>query len=194
MKKLLLSLVLVVASLATIAQENGTLANPGDMLRRDYDLFFAQGAVNELIPDAELSRLLGEDAFGTYCNGRRLYKVGDGLKKGGWAAFGGGLGLMAAGITTYIVSAETHVEQAKGVGMMTYLTGVLTFIQGNILIPTGYILRGIGAGKISRIAEDYNSNHGKTEFSYSISPSVMPVSIPQSQNNVGLGLTFSLNF
>ncbi len=194
MKKLLLSLVFVVASLATMAQENGTLTQQSEMVRKDHNLCFVQGVENNVIPNAELLQLLGEQGYNNYCSSKKLYKIGNGLKKGGWAAFGGGLGLMAVGITTYIVSAETHVEQAKGIGMMTYLTGVLTFIQGNMMIPTGYILRGIGAGKISRIAEDYNLNHRKTVFSYSLSPSVMPVNIPQSQNNVGLGLTFNLNF
>ena len=70
MKRLLLSLVLVVASLATMAQGNGTLNQQGEMVRKDHNLCFAQGVGNQIIPDAELLQLLGEEGFDSYCTGR----------------------------------------------------------------------------------------------------------------------------
>jgi len=72
--------------------------------------------------------------------------------------------------------------------------GISAYLNSFLLIPSGYILRGIGAGKISRIAEEYNQNNQNTTVSYRLSPAVMPVNVPQSQSNMALGMTFSVNF
>jgi hypothetical protein len=61
-------------------------------------------------------------------------------------------------------------------GGRLFMLGILSFIYGNGMIPTGYILRGIGTGKISSIAEEYNQN---TAISYHLSPAIMPVNVPQ---------------
>ena len=195
MKKLLLLLVLMVAGLATMAQENSTWDQQGEMVRDKYNLCFEQGGENPVIPDSELLQLLGEEGYDSYCSGRRLYKTGNGLKNGGWAAFGGGLGLFITGYACVAYEVSHHGHQGLIiVAEVLMLTGIASSLAGNILIPTGYVLRGVGAGKISRMAEGYNSNHSKTAFSYSLSPSVMSVNMPQSQGNVALGMTFSINF
>ena len=189
MKKLFLSLVLMVASFAALAQGNFTQK---EMVRENYNLCFAEN--DKAITDVELQQLLGEDIYGSYCSGRSLYKVGNGLKNGGWAAFGGGLGMMAVGTGLLLSAHETENEGTKNGGAVVLYLGMLTFINGNMLIPTGYVLRGIGAGKISGIADDYNLNRKKTAVSYRLSPAVMPVNVPQSQGNMAYGMTFSVNF
>ena len=189
MKKLLFTLMLMVVGLAALAQENVT---PRAMVRDDYNLCFTDN--NQAIPDAELQQLLGEDIYGKYCSGRRLFKVGNGLKTGGWAAFGGGLGMMALGTGLLLYANETGNSESKNAGLGVLYLGTLAFIDGNILIPTGYVLRGVGAGKISRIADDYNLNNKTTAVSYRLSPSIMPVNVPQSQGNMAYGMTFSVNF
>ena len=189
MKKLLFTLMLMVVGFTALAQENVT---PQELVRENYNLCFAEN--NKAITDVELQQLLGEDIYGSYCSGRSLYKVGNGLKNGGWAAFGGGLGMIAVGTGLLINANETVNEVTKNGGLLTLYLGVLTFINGNILIPTGYVLRGIGAGKISGIADDYNLNSKKTAVSYRLSPAVMPVNVPQSQGNMAYGMTFSVNF
>lgn len=195
MKRLLLSLVLVVASLAAMAQGNGTLNQQGEMVRKDHNLCFAQGVGNQIIPDAELLQLLGEEGFDSYCSGRRLYMTGNGLKNGGWAAFGGGIGLYTLGLAFVAIELSNHTYMGlDGVGVALMVTGAVSFVAGNILLPTGYVLRGVASGKISRIAEGYNSNRSKTAFSYNLSPSVMRCNASPEQANLGLGLTFSLNF
>lgn len=188
MKKILLLFVLMVAGFAVMAQEN---VNPKELVRDDYHLCFAQ--TNEAIPDVELQQLLGEDAFGSYCSGRKLYKVGNGLKTGGWAAFGGGLGMMATGTGLLIGANETGSSGMKNAGLLVLSVGMIVFIDGNILIPTGYVLRGVGCGKISRIAEDYNQPN-VSSVSFRVAPTVIPVNVPQSQSNMALGMTFSVNF
>lgn len=189
MKKLLFTMMLMVASFAALAQ--GNVAQK-EMVRENYNLCFAEN--DKAITDVELQQLLGEDIYGSYCSGRSLYKVGNGLKNGGWAAFGGGLGMMAVGTGLLINADETSNEVMKNGGILVVYLGMITFINGNILIPTGYVLRGIGAGKISGIADDYNLNNKKTAVSCRFSPAIMPVNVPQSQGNVAYGLTFSVNF
>ena len=180
---------LVVMGLTALAQGNVT---PREMVREHYNLCYVESS--KTITDVELQQLLGEDIYGSYCSGRSLYKVGNGLKNGGWAAFGGGLGMIAVGTGLMLSAHETENEGKEDAVVMVLGLGMLTFINGNILIPTGYVLRGIGAGKISGIADDYNLNNKKTAISYHLSPSVMPVNVPQSQGNMAYGMTFSVNF
>ena len=179
----------MVVGLAALAQENVT---PREMVRDDYNLCFTDN--NQAIADAELQQLLGEDIYGNYCRGRKLFKVGNGLKNGGWAAFGGGLGMAAVGTGLMLTAYETENESQGDAGVMVLGLGLISFYAGNLLIPTGYVLRGVGAGKISRIADDYNLNNKNTAVSYRLSPSIMPVNVPQSQGNMAYGMTFSINF
>ena len=191
MKRLLLSLVLVVASLATMAQGNGTLNQQGEMVRKGYNLYFVQGADKVLVSDGELSQILDDDTFGTYCSQRRKYKLGNALKIGGWAGLGGGI---AIGIPGFYLLREHVYDPWGGLGCIMLMSGAGLVLEGIALIPTGYIMRGSSAKKINRIADEYNKNNRNTSVSYSLSPSIMSVNVPQSQANMALGMTFSLNF
>jgi hypothetical protein len=186
----------MVASLAALAQETGIVAEQGEIVRKRSKLCFLNSTEKVVIPDAELMQLLDEEAYDTYCNGRRLFKIGTGLKYGGYTAFAVGLGVGALGVH-YMRTSESDPyweDDRFNTGGRLFMLGILSFIYGNGMIPTGYILRGIGAGKISRIAEEYNENNPTTAISYRISPSIMPVNVPQSQGNVAYGMTFSVNF
>lgn len=186
MKKLVLSFVLMIAGLVAIAQENDISKK---MVRDDYHLCFIQN--NEVIPDVELQKLLSEDVYNSYQTGRVLYKVGNGVKTGGWIAFGAGMGL---GLTGLMLSMYEESQSLRTTGAVMYVVGISAYLNSFLLIPSGYILRGIGAGKISRIAEEYNQNNQSAAISYHLSPSVMPVNVPQSQGNMAYGMTFSVNF
>ena len=191
MKRLLLSLVLVVASLATMAQEYGTWNRQDEMVRKGYNLYFVQGADKVLVSDGELSQILDDDTFGTYCSQRRKYKLGNALKIGGWAGLGGGI---AIGIPGFYLLREHVYDPWGGLGCIMLMSGAGLVLEGIALIPTGYIMRGSSAKKINRIADEYNQNNRNTSVSYSLSPSIMSVNVPQSQANMALGMTFSLNF
>jgi hypothetical protein len=188
MKRLLLSLVLVVASLATMAQEHGTWNRQDEMVRKGYNLYFVQGSDKVLVSDGELSQILDEDTFGTYCSQRRKYKLGNALRIGGWAGLGGGL---AIGIPGFYLLREHVYDSWGGLGCIMFMAGAGLVLEGIALIPTGYIMRGSSAKKINRIADEYNQN---IAVSYRLSPSIMPVNVPQSQGNVAYGMTFSINF
>lgn len=191
MKKLCLLLMMIVASWAAVAQENGTIAEQGEMVRKGYNLYFVQGADRVLVSDVELSQLLDEGTFGTYCSQRRKYKLGNVLKIGGWASLGGGI---AIGIPGFYLLREHMDDPWGGLGCIMLMAGTGLVLEGVALIPTGYIMRGSSAKKISRIADEYNQNNRSTYISYSLSPSIMPVNIPQSQSNVAFGMTLSVSF
>ena len=176
----------MVVGLAALAQENVT---PREMVRDDYNLCFTDN--NQAIPDAELQQLLGEDVYNSYQTGRVLYKVGNGVKTGGWIAFGAGMG---TGLTGLMLSMYEESPSLRTTGAVMYVVGISAYLNSFLLIPSGYILRGIGAGKISRVAEGYNQNSGNTAILYRLSPAVMPVNVPQSQGNMAYGMTFSVNF
>ena len=196
MKKLCLLLMLMVASFVTMAQENSTIAGQGEMVRKRSKLCFLNGTKKVVIPEAELMQLLDEETYDTYCSGRRLFKIGTGLKYGGYTAFAVGLGVGALGVH-YMRTSESDPyweDDRFNTGGRLFMLGIVTFFYGNGMIPTGYILRGIGAGKISKIADEYNQNSKNTAVSYRLSPSIMPVNVPQSQGNVAYGMTFSVSF
>ncbi len=190
MKKLLFLLVLMVAGLVATAQEDGTVAGQGEMVREKSDLCFLKDSESVVIPKADLVQLLGEEVYGSYCNGQKLYRIGEGLKNGGWAAFGVGLGTGVLGLELLANGGSEHVG---GVGMVLLMAGTWSFVAGNAMIPTGYILRGVGAGKINRVANGYNQNGRNTTVSYRLLPSVMRCHAMPEQAKFSVGMTFSVN-
>ena len=101
---------------------------------------------------------------------------------------------MGLGLTGLMLSMYEESQSLRTTGAVMYVVGISAYLNSFLLIPSGYILRGIGAGKISRIAEEYNQNNQSAAISYHLSPSVMPVNVPQSQGNMAYGMTFSVNF
>lgn len=196
MKKLCLLLMMMVASWAAVAQENSTIAGQGEMVRKRSKLCFLNGTEKVVIPETDLMQLLDEKAYDSYCGGRKFFKIGTGLVWGGGAAIGTGVGVAVLGVH-YMRNGEVVVGEPddtfdRGGRMLVY--GVAIATEGIGLIVAGSIFRRIAAGKISRIAEEYNQNNQNTAISYRLSPSIMPVNVPQSQSNVAYGMTFSVNF
>ena len=187
---------IMVVGWVAVAQENSTTAGQGDMVRKNYKLCFAQGNAKVVIPETELMQLFDEETYNSYCGGRKFFKIGTGLIFGGGAAIGTGVGLAALGVH-YMRNGEVVVGEPddtfdRGGRMLVY--GVAIATEGIGLIVAGSVFRGIAAGKISRIAEEYNQNDQNTTIYYRLSPSVIPVNIPQSQSNMAFGMTFSVDF
>ena len=197
MKKLCLLLMIMVASLVAIAQETGTVAEQGEMVRKRSKLCFLNGTEKVVIPETDLKQLLDEEAYDSYRSGRRLFNLGTGLKYGGYATFAVGLGVGTLGVHYMRTGDESQPyweDDRFNTGGQLFMLGILSVIYGNGMIAGGYVLRGFGTGKISRIAEEYNQNNQNTTVSYRLSPAVMPVNVPQSQGNMAYGMTFSVNF
>lgn len=193
MKKLCLLLMIMVASLVAIAQETGTVAEQGEMVRKRSKLCFLNGTEKVVIPEAELMQLLDEETYDSYGHGRRFFKVGTGLICGGIGVTAAGVGVAALG-THYMGTSEGNYDQ-KVMGSEVLVIGIGLCVYGSMMmLPAGFAFQGIGRGKINRIAEEYNENNPTTTVSYRLSPSIMPVNVPQTQGNVVYGMTFSVNF
>lgn len=190
MKRLVLSLVLMVAGLAAMAQGNGTLAGQAEMTRKSENLCFTQDGVSKVIPDAEIDLLLNEDACRGYYTGKTLYRVGDGIVRGSWIAIGFGVGVFFSGS---LLGFQAVSDNTRNYARLMQMLGAYGFYEGIVSLPAGYILRGVGASKIRGVADDYNQGHQNTAVSYRISPCLMPVNVA-SQNNVALGMTLSVSF
>ena len=184
---------IMVASLVAIAQETGTVAEQGEMVRKRSKLCFLNGTEKVVIPEAELMQLLDEETYDSYGHGRRFFKVGTGLICGGIGVTAAGVGVAALG-THYMGTSEGNYDQ-KVMGSEVLVIGIGLCVYGSMMmLPAGFAFQGIGRGKISRIAEEYNENNPTTTVSYRLSPAVMPVNVPQSQGNMAYGMTFSVNF
>ena len=75
---------------------------------------------------------------------------------------------------------------------LVYL-GYIPALAADVACPLMCIFKGIGKGRMNWVAEEYNKQ-SKSSVSYNVSPSVMRCNASPEQANLGLGLTFSLNF
>ena len=192
MKRLCLLLMIMVAGLVAIAQETGTIAEQGEMVRKRSKLCFLNGTEKVVIPETDLMQILDEEAYDSYGHGRRFFKVGTGLIYGGIGVTAAGVGVVALG-EHYMRTNEGNYDLY--VMRDVLVAGIGLCVYGSIMmLPAGFAFQGIGRGKISKIADEYNQNNKNTAVFYRISPSVMPVNVPQSQSNVAYGMTFSVNF
>ena len=183
MKKLLLSLVLVLSSLVMFAQnenqvetmKTSTLSIVGGMERDGKNLVIAG---RELTND-ELKAILSADAYETYMSARKQYEKGNGLLIPGWITFGSAMTLaFVAGYTgnTDLMIPASFLE-----------------LISDVMLPLGFIYKGIGKGRINWVADDFNRNQNKT-YSFNVAPSIMKCNAPGATSNMALGMTFSLNF
>jgi hypothetical protein len=60
-----------------------------------------------------------------------------------------------------MLSMYEESQSLRTTGAVMYVVGISAYLNSFLLIPSGYILRGIGAGKTSGIADDYNLNNKK---------------------------------
>lgn len=197
MKKLCLLFLIVFAGLIVVAQENDTVASQGEMMRKRSNLCFYDGTKKVTITDTDLTQLLNEEDYDTYCRGRRFFKLGTGLTYGGYTAFGAGLGMGILGVHYMRTSTFTgpyweDEQYNRGGRLLIY--GIALFGQGLGAIISGSVFRSIGVRRINEVANDFNQKHKKTTVYYCLSPSVIPVNIPQSQSNMAFGMTFSVDF
>ena len=189
MKRLLL-LLLVFMGLSSVAQENSLLDRYKGLplLKHRGDLYFGESykAPNaHLLTDDELKTMMDTELFDQFNSGRTLYYTGNTLKTVGWIAFGIGLGY--AGLTYFVYDYNLTKD-----ALLNIRLGLLNASFGADMFVIGYILRGIGNGKLNGVVEQYNQNAQKVTFH--ISPSLMRCCLSQDQSHTALGLTFSVDF
>ena len=189
MKKLILSFVLVMTSLAMFAQNDysekeaeyvasttvvSTLGG-GYMVRDGRNLKLD----DRILSDSEVRELVGEANYETYLDAKKQIKTGKTFQGIFFGTAFATLALVVTGIA------------AKNLTVV-YI-GYIPAIVADISLPLMCIYSGIGKGRMSWVADDYNERN-KSTVSYSLSPSIMHTSAQPDQAGLGAGLTFSLNF
>lgn len=142
--------------------------------------------------DASMQTILGERDFDLYSYNRKLYSKGKTMTTIGWIGLPVGGVLMYTGYLGANYYLRTMYYEDYGytefrVSRLMVMLGLVITGASNVLLPTGYTIKGIAAGRISRIAEGYNATHNKgTELSLSMSPTLMN---NHGQIAPGVGLT-----
>ena len=131
------------------------------------------------LTDNEVLALVGQDRFETYVGGRAQRTMGKSFTTWGWVDFGVGTGLWIAGLAL-----DSYA---------LYYSGLLCLTTADILLPVGYVFRGIGSSRINWVCNDYNEQ--KNHASLRISPSLMRLSATSGTGSqVAIGATVSLMF
>ena len=159
----------------TQVEQNSSFSVNGLMERDGCDLVIR----GRELSDEELKALLSEDCYETYLSARKQFNTGNGFLIPGWITFG-------SAITLAFVSGFTGGDELMIPAYVLELTA-------DVLLPLGFIFKGIGKGRINWVAEDYNRNQNKN-YSFNVAPSIMKCNAPSAENNMALGMTFSLNF
>ena len=131
------------------------------------------------LTDNEVLALVGQDRFETYVGGRAQRAMGQSFTTWGWVDFGVGTAFMVVGIVADIYA--------------LYYSGAICVTTSNILLPVGYVFRGIGSSRINWVCDDYNEQRNHT--SLHVAPSLMRLSpMPGMNGQVAWGATVSLSF
>ena len=133
---------------------------------------------------------LGVEDYRSYCTAQRRYKKSKFMIGFGWGDLVVGGLLYSCGVMLSYYDSRSYNGYAYSLysGEFLLIGGIL-LVAGNVLLPWGYISKGVAAGKISRIAEGYNAAQNKgTELSLSMSPTLL---YNHGQVAPGVGLTLS---
>ena len=147
---------------------------PGLTLMRDggYIVSVEKGELD----DKELESILGEDLWDNYCTAYSSYSGGVVLVTIGWLSLFAGAGAM---LYAYFNGNPS-----------LYTVGYAFCILTDFFHPIGYILRGVNAGKISRIAEEYNRQNQKSySMDFNVSPTLMTTTSGIAPG-IGLSIAF----
>ncbi len=137
---------------------------------------------NKFLTDEEVRSMFGEKGYATYISARRQMDAGSFFTVIFMAS------LCWDFICVYGVLSNAVISEPNPWGLRLLIGGLVT----DISLPLMCVFGGIGKGRLSWLADEYNEQH--QGYSLNLSPSVIRCSTPQSQNNYGLGFTLSLNF
>ena len=126
-----------------------------------------------------LRELLGEEEYDNYLSAQGSYGRGATAVTFGWLD-------AAVGLLLVVLGGQAETPEA---GVMT--GGVILCAAANILLPVGYIVRGVAAGRISRIAEGYNADARR---SLGMDMTVAPSLLVAGNGTVAPGVGLSLHF
>lgn len=187
MKKLFLSMMLVFAGIAVFAQCNynetetinvsnqltlSTLA--GGHMERDGRHLTLDG---RQLSDAEVKQLVGSQNYETYLGAQKQITTGNVF-----------MGVFIGTATATVVCLVTAI--AKEDLDLAY-TSYIPAIAADVSLPLWIVFSSIGKGRMNWVANEYNNSKS---VSFNLSPSVMRCNTMPDQANLGVGMTFSVNF
>ena len=129
------------------------------------------------LSNEEILSLVGEQNYVTYLSARRQSEKG--------------AGFLLSSILSGGFSIACIVGGVKSGNRSAVVIGAIAGAYFPIGLTLGCVFKGIGNGRISRVADEYNS--GSRAFSYQISPSIMRYNSMEKQGNA-FGLTLSVKF
>ena len=189
MKKLILSMILVMASVVLFAQSNtyevnepvkstisALLTTGGGHMERDGSGLTLDG---RMLSDTEVKELVGEENYETYLSARKQIKTGQTFT----SIF------IGSGIATIALLFAGYAARNVSIMKLAYIPAV----AADVSLPLMCIFGGIGKGRMSWVADDYNKQNPST-VSYSVSPSLIRCNTLPEQAYPGLGMTFNINF
>lgn len=138
------------------------------------------------LSDNEIRNLVGQEGYQQYLKGRKLGQTGIILD-----VIGGASILVALAMRLF--NSDLNTLGPSTINTPAFKTYITAYVIGGASLGTGLLVGIFGSEKLEKVAETYNNKHGNS-YSLNISPSLLQYEIPQSQNNYGLGLTFSMNF
>ena len=148
---------------------NGHMERDGRNLKLD----------GRILSDSEVLDLVGEANYETYLDAQKQIAKGKTFQ----GIFIGSAFATVALLVAGVASRNTNI---------LYI-GYIPAIAADVSLPLMCIYSGIGKGRMSWVADDYNERN-KSTVSYSLSPAIMHANAQFGQTNLGVGLTFSLNF
>jgi len=187
MKKLFLSMMLVLAGISMFAQCNynetetinvsnqltlSTLA--GGHMERDGRHLTLDG---RQLSDAEVKQLVGSQNYETYLGAQKQITTGNVF-----------MGVFIGTATATVVCLVTAI--AKEDLDLAY-TSYIPAIAADVSLPLWIVFSSIGKGRMNWVANEYNNSKS---VSFNLSPSVMRCNTMPDQANLGVGMTFSVNF
>lgn len=138
--------------------------------------------VNGHILSAEdVLTLVGEENYETYLSAFRQSQRG--------GSFLVSTGLMTVMTTLFFVGAATSRRESSTAGLA--IAGYIVGAYVPIGLTLGCVFKGVGNGRISHVADEYN--RGGRSFSYQVSPSVIRYNSVEKQVNA-FGVTLSVKF
>ena len=182
-------MMLVFASVSVFAQSNfnevneSTVSSTIEMLTNGGGRMQRSGRYLTLdgrkLSDTEVQGLISAENYETYISAKKQIATGSTFT----GVFIGSLAATAALLYTGYTAKNTNI---------LYLA-YIPAIAADVSLPLLFIFNGIGKGRMSWVADDYNEQ-SQSSVSYNFSPSIMHCEAMSGQANLGFGMTFSVNF
>lgn len=182
----------VVAGSTNNVQQPGYNTERGGYMERKKNNLRLDG---KQLSEADLRQMFGNKEFDTYKGATRQCRSGRTLIACGWASVGVGLVCsfisgVNAEIVGYDINSQGAMVEVYSPEPVTFVTGVVSLVAGNLMLPTGYVLRGIGRGRLSRLAEGYNAAQTTQSSTLQLGPALMTT----FDNKPAMGLLLNLSF